>query len=118
MSELEAHYGIGDRFNVQFVWRLPDDDYLRAIFRLHVEALDVADARYIGTLEALLAGRQEAPDGSPRPSAALSSDHWARVGAFVGQRIKLAYEADDGRALHMRYATLSGEHDFFRRYDE
>ena len=117
MEELEAHYGIGEHFTVQFVWRLPDDDYLRAVFRVLVRDLDPEDARYIVTLEALIAGRQEAPDGSARPVEAHSRPHWTRVGSFVGQRIRLAYEADDGRALHMRYATLSGEHDFFRRYD-
>ena len=118
MKELEAHYDIGERFDVQFVWRLPDDDFLRAIFRVHVEALDEADARYIVTLEALLAGRQEAPDGSMRAPDDLAGDAWARVGSFIGRRVRLAYEADDGRPLHMTYATLSGEHDFFQRYDD
>jgi hypothetical protein len=40
------------------------------------------------------------------------------VGDLVGRKITIAYEADDGRALHMRLTTLTGEHNFFTRYED
>ena len=40
------------------------------------------------------------------------------VEGLVGRKITIAYEADDSRALHMRLATLTGEHNFFSRYED
>jgi hypothetical protein len=40
------------------------------------------------------------------------------VGDLVGCKITIAYEADDGRTIHLRLATLTGEHNFFTRYDD
>ena len=31
-----AHYNIGEDFPLQFAWRLPNDDYLRAVFLANV----------------------------------------------------------------------------------
>ena len=48
----------------------------------------------------------------------MSRDYWQLVGGLVGRRITLAYEADDGRALYMRLETLTGEHNYFTRYED
>jgi hypothetical protein len=40
------------------------------------------------------------------------------VADLVGRKITVAYEVDDGRALYMRLATLTGEHNYFTRYED
>jgi hypothetical protein len=32
--------------------------------------------------------------------------------------LTIAFEADDGRAIYLRLATLTGEHNFFTRYED
>ncbi len=115
---IEARHQAGDSFSVQFVWRLPDDDYIRALFEARVLALDAGLDRYLLRLERLIAGRQELPDGQPRPIESLEGGYWPRVQGLVGKRIYLAYEVDDGRPMLLRLATLTGEHSFFTRLDE
>lgn len=115
---MAAQYQRGDDFPLQLIWQLPDGDYLRAVFRARVTDHDHPLDRYIVRLEALVAGRQEASDGRTRSTEALSRDYWARVGAIIGRRIHLAYEAADGRPLQLRLATLTGDHTFFFRLDE
>ena len=114
----ESHFAIGESFPVQFAWRLPDGGYIRAVFEAdvldHVPAAD----KYLVRLSKFVAGREEDPDGQSLPAEATSRDYWGLVGALVGRRITVAYEVDDGRALYMRLETLTGEHNFFTRYDD
>ncbi len=113
-----ANYKIGDSFPVQFAWKLPEGDYIRAVFQANVLDMIPAADKYIVLLTQLIAGRQETEDGEIKPSNELSQDYWHLVGKIVGQKISLAYEADDGRALHLRLATLTGEHNFFTRFSD
>lgn len=111
-----ANYDIGDHFPVQFVWRLPNENYLRAVFDAEVlEHVDRAD-KYLLRLHKLVAGRQEDAEGELIPLEEYSKEYWALVGKLQGHRVSIAYEVDDGRALHLRLATLTGEHDFFTRW--
>lgn len=114
----EAHYQPGESFAVQFAWRLPGGDYLRAVFKADVQELVPSADKYVVRLSELIAGREDDPSGAPKPAAALSRGYWDLVGKLIGRRITLAYEADDGRALYMRLATLTGEHNYFTRYED
>lgn len=112
----KANHTIGDSFPVQFVWKLPDGDFLRAVFE--AEILDIVPKadKYIVRLNKLVAGRQETAAGEMRPKEALSQEYWALVGELIGNKVTIAYEVEDGRALHMRLTTLTGEHNFFYRF--
>lgn len=114
----EATRDIGDEFLVQFVWKLPDGDFIRAIFRAEVLSLEPKTDRYVVRLKELVAGRQESESGEMRPREALAGEYWTYVGQIAGHRLALAYEAADGRALHLRLATLTGEHNYFSRLDD
>ena len=114
----EAHYQPGQSFPVHFAWRLPDGEYLRAVFQADVLELVAAANKYVARLSVLLAGREETTDGQPKPAAALTRVYWDLVGKLIGRTITLAYEADDGRALYMRLETLTGEHNYFSRYED
>ncbi len=63
----EAHYRTGQSFPVQFAWRLPDGEYLRAVFQADVLELVATANKYVTRLSYLLAGREEAADGEPKP---------------------------------------------------
>lgn len=107
---------VGDTFLLQFVWRLPDGDYMRTLFRAEVVAvIDVAE-KYMVRLAELVAGSQESSAGVGREKAEFARAYWRLVVRLIGNRITVAWEAADGRALHMRLATLTGEHDFFTRF--
>lgn len=114
----EAHHAPGDTFPIQFAWRLPSGGYLRAVFELEVIDLASAAEKYVGRLNRLLAGREETPEGESLDSTALSRDYWAMVGNLIGHKITVAYEVDDGRALYLRLETLTGEHNYFTRYED
>lgn len=114
----ESHFNPGDSFPVQFAWRLPDGGYIRAIFQAEVLDLVPSADKYLVRLSDLIAGREEDANGEALPAAATSREYWAMVGALAGKRITIAYEVDDGRALYMRLATLTGEHNFFTRYED
>lgn len=113
-----ANYKIGESFSLQFAWRLPDGDYLRAVFDARVLDLVPEADKYLVRLEQLTAGRQEDENGQMRPTAEFSRDYWRLVGQLIGRKVTVAYEADNSRALHMRLATLTGEHNFFTRYED
>lgn len=115
---MNANYKVGESFAAQFVWKIPGGDYVRAVFKAEVLDLVPRADRYVVRLRELIAGRQENEDGVARPETELSKEHWAWVGKIVGRRISLAYEADDGRAIHMRFTTLTGEHNFFYRFPD
>lgn len=114
----EAIYTIGETFPVQFAWRLPNNDYLRVVFA--AEILDTVPAadKYVVRLNKLIAGRQENKDGELRPQEQFSQEYWAMVADLIGNKISVAYEAQNGHALHMRLATLTGEHNFFTRFEK
>ncbi len=113
---VNLNYQVGDTFLLQFVWRLPDGDFVRALFQAEVlTSIDVAE-KYMVRLNELVAGSQESPTGEGREKAQFTKEYWALVVRLVGSRITVAWEATDGRALQMRLATLTGEHDFFTRY--
>ena len=109
---------IGENFPLQFAWHLPDGDYLRSVFDAEVVDLVPQADKYIVILCRLMAGRQEDADGQLRPTAEYSKEYWDLVRGLVGRKITVAYEAGDGRALHMRLETLTGEHNFFTRYED
>jgi hypothetical protein len=112
-----ANYEPGATFSLQFVWQLPDGDFIRAVFDAEVLALDASLDRYLLRLSVLKAGRQESAKGEMRPREAFSRDYWALVGRLVGKRVYLAYEVDDGRPIRLRLDTLTLEHSFFTRLD-
>ena len=114
----DANYQPGESFPIQFVWELPDGDYVRAIFRAEVEKLDFSLDRYLVRLAELEAGRQENEAGEMRPKEQLSRAYWRMVGELVGKRVYLAYEVDDGRPIKLRLDTLTQEHSFFTRLDD
>lgn len=114
----KANYKIGDEFPVQFAWRLPEGDYLRAVFNAHVLGDVPAADKYIVRLTELIAGREDTADGDMKPTTALSQEYWALVPRLVGRKLSLAYEADSGNALYLRLATLTGEHNFFFRFPD
>ncbi|MDX1665567.1 MAG: hypothetical protein R3272_17395 [Candidatus Promineifilaceae bacterium] len=113
----QAGYEVGEAFPVQFVWELPDGDYVRAVFEAEVLALDFSLDRYLLRLRELKAGRQETPAGEMQPVESFARDYWALVGQLIGKRIYLAFEADDARPLKLRLETLTQEHSFFTRLD-
>lgn len=114
----ESRYRAGQTFRTQFVWRLPVGDYLRAVFDVEVLKLDELSDKYIVRLDKFVAGRQESSDGELRSPDAIDREHWSIVQSLTGNKITLAFEVDDGRALWLRYETLTGEHNFFHRLNE
>ena len=82
------------------------------MFSVLVPAAD----KYIVRLTALLAGRQESATGDMRSKDELSKVYWELVGRLVGNKLTIAYEVEDGRAVYLRLATLTGEHNYFTRF--
>ena len=113
-----AVYQVGEKFRVQFVWRIPEGDFIRAIFEVKVLLLDSRSEKYVLQLNEFLAGRQESSEGILRLAEETSRSYWQLVAELVGRRISLSYEADDERPLWLRLETLTGEHSFFRRLDD
>ena len=114
----ESLHDIGEILTIQFVWRTPEGDYLRALFGAEVLFVDHKSEKYVVRLDEWRAGRQESPDGHMRPLADVSRDYWALVARLSGQRISLSFEASGARALWLRLETLTGEHNYFRRLNE
>lgn len=113
-----AHYQPGQSFALQFAWRLTDGDYVRAIYQADVLELAPAADKYIVRLSKLLAGREDDAEGAVKPLNTLEGSYWDLARGLVGRKITIAYEADDGRPLYLRLATLTGEHNFFTRYED
>lgn len=114
----ESHFSPGQSFPVQFAWRLPEGDYLRAVFQAEVIDLVPSADKYIVQLSELLAGREETPDGDLKPTDQFHRDYWSLVGELIGRRLTIAYEADDSHAIHLRLETLTGEHNYFTRFGD
>ena len=110
-------HNIGDNFPIQFAWQLPEGDYIRAVFESEVMGLDYEMERYILQLNKWMAGRQESATGEARATDVVAREYWQMVSEIAGKTIDVAFEADDGRALHLRLATLTGEHPFFTRME-
>ena len=113
-----AHYEVGDSISLQFAWHLPEGDYIRAVFQAEVLDLVPEADKYVVRLNKLVAGRQENEDGELKPQETFSSEYWSIVEGLVGRKITIAYESDDSRAIHLRLATLTGEHNFFTRFED
>jgi hypothetical protein len=114
----DANFVVGDKFRLHFVWRIPSEDYLRAIFEVEVLHLDELSSKYVVLLSEFVAGRQESSDGEMRSLEDVTRDYWSLVAGLAGRRISIAFEADDGRPLWLRFETLTGKHNFFRRLNE
>ena len=114
----ETHYQVGEIFSVQFVWRVPDGDFLRALFEAEVLHIDQVADKYVLQLGEFLAARQETANGSVQGADVLKRDYWALVAQLVGRKISVAFEADDTRPLWLRLETLTGEHNFFTRLSD
>ncbi|HNS38692.1 MAG: hypothetical protein LC131_10670 [Anaerolineae bacterium] len=114
----EAHYEPGQSFPLQFAWRMPDGEYLRAVFRADVLELVPGADKYIVRLSEFLAGREDDNEGNVKPLESLEGEYWDMVRGLDGRTITIAYEADDGHPLYMRLATLTGEHNFFTRHED
>ncbi len=115
---VENKLAVGDSYQVQFVWKLPNYDFVRAFFQVTVDEIDHFEERYVVTLDALLGGRQEAADGSLRPEAEMTKPLWGQIVGFIGRKVRLPYESAEHQPLHLKYPTLTGEHNFFSRYEE
>lgn len=114
----EARHQPGQSFSLQFAWRLANGEYLRAIFQADVLDLVPEADKYVIHLSRFLAGREDDAEGQVKPLDALEGEYWNLVRGLVGRTITIAYEADDGHPLYMRLATLTGEHNFFTRYED
>ena len=102
----EQTHQVGDRFKIHFVWRLPDDgDVIRAIFE--AEVLAIIDRAVEHIVEQITVGKE-----------AIDFDYWPRVAALEGQKITVAWEVAGGAPIYLRLATLTGEHDYFRRHNQ
>ena len=112
------HKDVGDKFRVQFIWRIPDGDFLRALFAVEILAQDILSEKYVVLLKDFMAARQESDEGEMRSLDEVDKEYWGMVSSLVGKRISLAFEADDGRPLWLRLETLTGEHNFFSRLNE
>lgn len=118
MSTPQAGYQPGQSFPLQLAWRLPDGGYLRAVFRAEVLELVDSASKYVVRLASLEAGREEDAGGGALPAEQISRAYWDLVGGLIGRTITIAYEADDGHAIYLRLETLTGEHNFFTRYED
>lgn len=114
----EAHYKPGQTFPLQFAWRLPDDDYIRAVYQADVLDMVPGADKYIIRLSRFIAGREDDADGKGKTVDALEGEYWDLARGLTGRTITIAYEADDGKPLYLRLATLTGEHNFFTRYED
>lgn len=113
-----ARFKTGETFPLQFAWHLPQGDYLRVVFQADVQDIVPKADKYIVLLREMIAGRQENANGELRPQEEFSTTYWQLANDLVGKKITIAYEADDSRAIHMRLETLTGEHNFFTRYED
>ncbi|MCZ7670377.1 MAG: hypothetical protein M5U34_26070 [Chloroflexi bacterium] len=88
------------------------------MFNAEVIGIVKAADKYVVRLVELVAGRQENTDGELRPTADFNQEYWALVGRLIGRRLTIAFEADDGHAVHFRLETLTGDHNYFYRFPD
>lgn len=113
----EAHYAVGESFSLHFAWRLPEGEYVRAVFQADVLDLVPGADKYIVRLAQLLGRREETAEGDLKPAEQWTNAYWELVDGLIGRKISVAYEADNSRALYLRLATLTGEHNYFSRFE-
>lgn len=114
----KANYTVNEKFNIHFVWNLPNGNYIRALFETIVLDIDIAADRYLIELSSLLRKREEDETGSGLPEEGHTLEYWQMVYALIGRKAHVAFEADDGRPLFLRLPTLTLEHKFFTRYSD
>lgn len=112
----QANYDLGDTFKLQFVWQLPHKGFARAVFDAKVEAFDHFQERYIVSLNRLVAKKEEDLDGNMLEIHQWAQEYWELIIALEGRRVAVGYEAQDGRPLRLRLATLTLEHSYFTKY--
>lgn len=110
-----ARYQIGDSFPVQFVWQLPNGDFLRDLFQAQVLAIDWGMEKYTLQLIEWLGGRQESSTGESRSIEQVTQEYWMAAKQLVGKKFTLAFEAEDGKPVRLKLTTLTGEHRYFNR---
>lgn len=110
---LATRYQVGDDFMVQFVWHLPNGDFLRALFQVHLLSIDWSKERHTLQINQWVGGRQESRPGEL--SAQLSKEYWALAKGLVGKKFMLPFEAEDGQPVRLKLSTLTGEHNYFNR---
>lgn len=115
---MDATLAVDEQFHLHFVWKLPSEDFIRAVFQVRIIEIQPHEDRYLVQLETFVAGLQEDETGKARPSAEYDKNWWAHIVALTSRYVQVAYEAADGRPLYMRIGTLTGRHAFFFRYDE
>lgn len=113
-----ANYKSGETFHIHFVWKLPNEHYLRALFEASVLDIDLSADRYLIKLSNLLGKREEDEAGNGLPEEAHSAEYWQMVYRLIERKAHVAFEVDDGRPLFLRLPTLTLEHKFFTRYSD
>lgn len=113
----QASRKIGESFNIHFVWKIPNNHYLRALFEATILDIDLEADRYLIKLPRLIAKKEEDDTGSGLPEAEHTAEYWEMVYRLTGRMAHVAFEADDGRPLFLRLPTLTLEHKYFTRYE-
>ena len=113
-----ANHKVGETFRIHFVWKIPNEHYLRALFDVRILDIDLSADRYLILLDSLIAKREEDSVGGGLPEEKHTTEYWEMVYRLVGRRAHVAFEAEDGRPLFLRLPTLTLEHKFFTRYSE
>ena len=76
---------VGDTFKVHFVWKLPEDEYARALFEAEIIEVQPREDRYLVILREMIGGRQELPDGTLRTREEMPTRYWRRIVGFIGR---------------------------------
>lgn len=113
-----ANRQIGETFRIHFVWKIPNEHYVRALFVAQVLDIDLEADRYLIKLTELLAKREEDERGEGLPEEQHTAEYWDMVYRLTNRLAHVAFEADDGRPLFLRLPTLTLEHKYFTRYEE
>ncbi len=114
----QANRHVGETFQIHFVWKIPNNHYVRALFVATVLDIDLEADRYLIKLTELLAKREENDRGEGLPESEHTVEYWEMVYRLTSRLAHVAFEADDGRPLFLRLPTLTLEHKYFTRYDE
>lgn len=113
-----ANRSIGESFRIHFVWKIPNDHFVHALFEAKILDIDTEADRYLISLPSLLAKKEEDSNGVPLPEADHTTEYWEMVYRLIGRKAHIAFEAEDGRPLYLRLPTLTLEHKFFTRYSD
>ncbi|MFT5195846.1 MAG: hypothetical protein ACI9EW_001594 [Cellvibrionaceae bacterium] len=114
----KANYEVGKSFHIHFVWKLPNEHYIRALFKAVVLDIDLIADRYLIRLQNLLGKKEEDEAGNGLVEEMHTEEYWQMVYKLISRKAHVAFEVDDGRPLYLRLPTLTLEHKFFTRYSE